>query len=773
MRSVWLAIFILLASNGALLAQATAAINGRIVDQGGAVLPGVAVTVTNTGTGVARTTVTNGEGLYSIPALERGVYDLQAELSGFAPASRKGVELLTGSTISSDFSLGLAQLTESLTVQGQIPLVEVSQASLSSTIRQTEVVQLPMLNRSLAAMITLLPGAREVPTSGAHGHAASYVSFGGGAGRNYSMLVDGAENKEDHDGGTTMVYSLEGVQEFKALTSSFTAEYGRAATVIVLATKSGTNQYRGSVFGYGRNESLTATDYFSKPEHGGLGKQPFNRIQAGGSIGGPIVKDRAWFFGSIERVHQDFTLTRPDNLIQQLRYVEGLNIGAVASQSISQPFRDLLGQAKVNVQLSQNHSAFVRWAIQDGYVDNGAVNTGRALLANGQRTDRNAQHMWTVSGGWTWILNPSTVNQFTAQYLYYNHDNIYPECSNIVRGATVDWSPCLSQRLTFPSVTAGVANGFSNWHNWENKIQFRDDFSKQVGSHAFKFGADYMPIPLYGGIFGGGSPGNITFFDDPSVIATNSNGRYPQGFRTPGIVRAITVVSGTIGDYESERAWNFGTYFQDDYKVTPKVTLNLGARYDVYSYMNQPSLEKNRTYQALKLLGSPYGRLPKTDRNNLSPRIGVAWDLRGDGKDVIRGGYGMFYGQGIMNSYFQQNFAARDIVYFPQTYTNSAIGSGQLADYVYGASPLPTAVFAPTQYPGGQNVQGYWYDPDLKDTVTHKFHTGISHLLAQGNGDLGGLFPHHRPGRVAHDQHQSSSRPRQQPGDRARPAAGR
>jgi hypothetical protein len=710
-------------------AQSTATINGRIVDQGGAVLPGATVTVTNTGTGVARTTVTNGEGLFSIPALERGVYDLQAELSGFAATTRKAVELLTGATITADFSLGIAQLAETLTVQGQAPLVEISQATLSSTIRQTEVVQLPMLNRSLAAMITLLPGAREVPTSGAHGHAASYVSFGGGAGRNYSMLVDGAENKEDHDGGTTMVYSLEGVQEFKAMTSSFTAEYGKAATVIVLATKSGTNAWRGSVFGYGRNESLTTTDYFSKPENGGLGKQPFTRMQFGGSIGGPIRKDRAWFFGSVERVHQNFTLTRPDNLFQQLLHLEALNIGAVASRSIAQPFRDLLAQAKVNVQLAQNHTAFVRFALQDGYVDNGSVNTGRALLANGVRTDRNAQHMWNVSGGWTWVLNSRMVNQFTTQYLYYNHDNIYPECPNIVQGATVDWTPCLSTRLTFPSVSTGPSNGFPHWHNWENKFEFRDDFSLQAGSHALKFGVDYMPVPLYGGIFGGGSPGNITFFDDPSVIVTNSNGRYPQGFQTPGIVRAMTVVSGTIGDYESEGAWNFGTYIQDDFKVSPRVTLNLGVRYDVYEYMNQPSLAKNRTFQALQAIGSPYGQMPKTDRNNVSPRFGVAWDLRGNGRDVVRGGYGMFYGQGIMNSFFQQNFAARDIVYFPQTYTNSAIGSGALANFVYGVTPIPTAQFAPTQYPGGQNVQGYWYHPDLKDTVTHKMHAGMSHLF--------------------------------------------
>src|SRR5258708_1311965 len=211
-----LALSLFRAANSWVFPQAPAAINGRILDQGGGALPGVTVTATNTGTRVPRTAVSNAEGLYSIPALERGIYDLQAELSGFATATRKGVELLTGSTLTADLSLGLAQLEESVTVQGQSPLVESSQSSLTSTIRQTEVAQLPMLNRSLAAMITLLPGAREGPTSGAHAHAASLVSFGGAAERNFAMLVDGAENKEDHDGGTTMVYSLERVQQFRA-----------------------------------------------------------------------------------------------------------------------------------------------------------------------------------------------------------------------------------------------------------------------------------------------------------------------------------------------------------------------------------------------------------------------------------------------------------------------------------------------------------------------------------------------------------------------------
>ena len=174
-RRLVLTTVFLLAASGAVWAQATASITGRVVDQTGAVLPGVSVTITNTGTGQVRETVTNGDGLYSLPALERGVYDAQAQLAGFAEAIRKGVDLVTGATLSVDFQMGVAQLSESLTVSGQAPLIEATQSVVSHSIRQTEVAQLPMLNRSLAAMMTLLPGAREVGITGSTSHGAAVV----------------------------------------------------------------------------------------------------------------------------------------------------------------------------------------------------------------------------------------------------------------------------------------------------------------------------------------------------------------------------------------------------------------------------------------------------------------------------------------------------------------------------------------------------------------------------------------------------------------------
>ena len=187
---------------------------------------------------------------------------------------------------------------------------------MSSTIRQTEVAQLPMVNRSLAAMMTLLPGAREVAASGSHGHAAGYVSFAGNTGRSYNMYVDGVDNKEDQDGGTLVQLSLDGIEEFRALGAGFQAEYGRGSTVVVLASKSGTNQFRGTGFLFGRNESLIAIDYFSKPDNGGLGEQPFKRMQFGGSFGGPIDARPDVVLHVGRAHHQDFQLPRSDRSIR-------------------------------------------------------------------------------------------------------------------------------------------------------------------------------------------------------------------------------------------------------------------------------------------------------------------------------------------------------------------------------------------------------------------------------------------------------------------------
>src|SRR5918995_713418 len=490
-----------LAASSSLWAQATGTITGRVVDQADAILPGVAVNLKNVDTGATRNTITNEQGVYSVPALERGTYEISTELSGFSPVNRR-VELIAGSTVTADFQLGIAALQENLTVQGSLPLVETTQALVSSTIRQTEVAQLPMVNRSLASMMTLLPGVREVAASGSHGHAAGYVSFAGNTGRSYNMYVDGVDNKEDQDGGTLVQLSLDGIEEFRALGAGFQAEYGRGSTVVVLASKSGTNQFRGSGFLFGRNESLIATDHFSKPANGGLGEQPFKRLQFGGSFGGPIFTNRMWFFSSVERIAQDFQLPRADRVIRELQVLEGLNIGVRSSPAVPQPFRDLLFQTKVNFQIAQNHNGFVRYMSQYGYVDNNALNASSALWAANPFGQRNDQNLYSVAGGWTWVASPTTVNEFRAQYAYYLHEDI-----NGV--PCLDLADCVPRKLSFPSV--GSTQPFfaqPRWVNYETKVELMNNFSKQIGNHGFKIGADYARLPTFYADLMLNSPGN-------------------------------------------------------------------------------------------------------------------------------------------------------------------------------------------------------------------------------------------------------------------------
>ena len=725
LKRTLLTTWMLLAASGMLFAQATGAINGRVVDQGGAVLPGATVTTTNPSTGASRDTVTNGEGLYNMPALALGSYTVKAELAGFSPRVRENVQVLVGSIVTVDLQLGLAQLQESVTVSAAAPLVEVTQATVSASIRQTEVAQLPMINRSLAAMMTLLPGAREVPASGSHGHAAGYVSFAGNSGRSYNMYVDGLDNKEDQDGGTLVQYSLEGIEEFRALGAGFQAEYGRGSTVVVLATKSGTNLLSGTGFFFGRNQKLIATDYFSKTENGGFGKQPFKRLQGGGSLGGPIVKSRAWFFGSVEKIIQDFQLPRAANVIRELNFLLPLNLGIEVGNAVPQPFRDLLFQTKVSAQLKNNHNIFGRFASQYGYVDNPALGNTNALWAGKTFVQRNNQSLWSTAAGWTWVASPTLVNELRVQYAYYLHeDESSVPCQ--------DTAACVPKRLSFPTV--GTNQPFfahDAWVNYEEKWEIMNNLSKQAGRHALKVGFDFAKLPVFYADLNVFSPGSLVFFDDPSTIVNNTNGKYPQGFQTPGIVRTMNISSvGPRVPGRSDKAYFAALYAQDDIKVSPKVTLNLGVRYDINEMSNNCCWQNNRTYQILKAVGHPYGELPKTDKNNIAPRLGLAWDVNGDGKNVARASFGLFYATGIITSVYQADIQANQpTVYFTQAYQNTAVGAGQLANYVYGVSPLPAAPNQPTQFPSNSNVAGVMLPPSFEDALSQNSSAGFSHLF--------------------------------------------
>lgn len=737
---------LLLATQAMVFAQASASINGRVVDQQGAALPNASITVTNVDSGLSRTTLTNAEGLYSVPALVPGNYDIKAELEGFTAAQRKGIELLTGANLAVDLQVSIGEVRQAIAVQAQAALVETTQSTQGGSIRPAEVAELPMLNRSMAALMNLIPGAREVAgTVSAHGASSNWVSIGGGAGQNFDILVDGIENKEHQCGGTMITYNLDSVMEFKALTNGATAEYGKGTGQMLIATKSGTNAFHGSAFGYYRNENLIRTDYFSDPAHGGLGKPPFLRNQFGGSAGGKIVRDKLFYFGSLEYIKQDYNVSRTGGQINLLNTLASAlpSLGIVVNGSIPQPSRDWLYMGKVNWQPTAAHSVFFRWSGENGSIQNDFSSNTAVNFKWEPYQDKNIQYLMNGAVGDIWVINSTTVNSFTAEWVSFKHDNQYPQCPLNIPSLGSD--SCLGESLAFPSLTTGISNAYPDWFTRERDWQWRDDLSKQIGRHSLKLGGAYQFIPTYGGFFAGGSPGTITFFDDPNTIVNNTNGKYPQGFLTPGIIQTIVETSQAgngggqnVGTYYSKNNWTTSLYLQDDFKVSRSLTLNLGLRWDVYSLLNSAeNRAQNATYVALKAIGSPYGRLPDFPQlHNFQPRVGIAWDPAGNGKNVFRLSYGIFAMEQIKNTSYQQEYQSppQTGIYYRQTLANSAVGQGQLGNFIFGVTPLPPIPPISKALVPGQNTQGYWYDPmHDKDAQTQQYHAGWSHLISNNS----------------------------------------
>src|SRR5262245_7793851 len=269
-------------------AQSIGTIGGRITDSSGAAIPGATVTATNTATSVSRETITNELGIYSLLSLQPGTYDVKVELAGFAPQQSKGLNVLTGAELKADFVLTVAAVTENVTVNAVAPLVNTTESGTTGELRLQEVQNLPMINRNFQGLIQILPGARPAPivnsTRTAFGNG---IGVAGGSGRNVTVLMDGADNRDEMVGGPSQNFTIEGIQEFKALTNQFGAQYGGTnGAVIQVTTKSGTNQIHGSAFLFGREDALTATDYFTAAAK--AAKTPYTRRQFGGSVGGPV-----------------------------------------------------------------------------------------------------------------------------------------------------------------------------------------------------------------------------------------------------------------------------------------------------------------------------------------------------------------------------------------------------------------------------------------------------------------------------------------------------
>jgi outer membrane receptor protein involved in Fe transport len=639
-KRFWIpSLFLLLAfafTSSNLFAQLTAdaSLAGVVRDSSGALVAGASVKLESTTTGVTRETSTNAAGEYRFDLVPAGTYKVTVSMTGFETHVMQGVVLAVGQTTTNNATLSVGQQTQTITVEGSSPLINTEQTDIGTAVTPQQVENLPMLGRDVANLAYLAPGVKIADSYDPTKNRYAILSVNGANGRNVNVTVNGVDNKDNTVGGPVMQLPLEAVQEFHISTQRFSAENGRSeGAAINMITKSGTNDYHGSVFGYFRDAAL---DTDEKVPDGTGGQTPahpdYSRQQFGGSIGGPFIKDKLFGFFAIERERESQGLEETGTALQELTLAKDAGLAAQPAAVIPRPFYETRYNGRLDWTINEKNTAYVSYNSQA----NNSLNDqsdGTGDLTNGNFT---TNHLQLANFTLNSVLSSTTVNQFTAGYQYWN---------NVIA------SNISAPLVVFPSASFGTNTNVPQ-QSFQRKWQFRDDISKTVGKHTLKAGADYIWNPVEGGFFEFSSTLEIDFTDDPSTILSN-HAAYPQGFATPGAVNAMTQANGD--PYFLVATKQLGLYFQDDWKVSPRLTLNLGLRWDKdFNMIGASDVKNSRTYLELVALNSPItnpyvSRLPHDDNKDFSPRVGFAWDVAGTGQHVLRGGFGLYYGNVFQN----------------------------------------------------------------------------------------------------------------------------
>jgi hypothetical protein len=561
-----------------------AELRGAIVDESGLAVPGVTITATHVATGTSRSIQTSETGTYVMPALPIGVYNVKAELVGFAVVQREGITLNVGQAAIVNFALQLATVQETITVINEAPLVDTKRSELAGNVSQRQVENLPLNGRNWLDLVALVPGARGNPGAIQAGASGSDMA---------KYQVDGVDISNQCCGGSNTAYSQENIAEFQVLTNRFDAEHGRVnGAVINAVTKSGTNSFRGAGFGYFRNDKFgDAKNFFTNTV------SPFDQKQTGLNSGGPILRNRAFYFASFE--YQNLSATaRPNTGIAQL------------DVSVPADTKRYYTTARADMQINGAHRLFTRFSIYNWEQLNTGIDGRTTVSAGNSRPSKNND----LSLGHTWVMGSRLVNEVRAGFSAINN-RLQPNSPTV--------------RLDFPSALLGSATNSPQW--WEEmNIQVTNLMSYTApdwhGEHSMKVGFQFFR-PNFWGAFPDPAYGSFTFAQDPADFSNPATYPRPTRYQIPLGDTSYNIMNPT-----------YGLFFQDNWALSPRFTLNLGLRYD---------LETGTTNSDLQ---SPIqsGSRPM-DTDNISPRVGFAYDLRGDGRTVIRAGAGRYYDKVMLN----------------------------------------------------------------------------------------------------------------------------
>jgi len=777
--------------------QTAGQITGNVTDSTGAMIPGATVTATNTDTNAVRSTTTNEVGIYTLPQMVPGTYDVRAESAGFSAAVRTGVQLAVQQLAQIDFALEVGEVTESIEVAADAAMLNTSDATVGTVIEQQRIVDLPLNGRNYLQLIALSPnvtagfstpgqvGGRQGGDRGGQNYSIAGMR---GTWNNYSL--DGVANTDPNFNLYVMRPSVDALQEFKVQGGIYPAEFGRGAGQINVSTKAGGNQYHGAAFWFVRNDRFDARQYDfegTKP-----GQQPFKWNQYGFVLSGPIIipkvfngKDRLFFMANWEGFRErdagvstytvptqamrggDFssfpaTITDPwtgqpfpenkipstmidDTSKAMLEFLPVPNLNkAEVDRNYQKSRSEAQDKDQFNLRIDVNESSNSQWFGRYSWTDEPFINEG--MLLNGSTRISRAKQLMVSN---TRVLSPTMVNEARFGYSWmYNEMGQELGCNrNVVQelGLPIPTEPCQSWGI--PNIRG--MGSYSGWGDGANgpfviddKIfQFLDNFSWIKGKHSIRFGGEYR-YDIYDQI---GNEFARGVFEFVNIYSGDNFSDF--------LMATMSKASVAVALAEAEfRSHNLAFYIDDVYRVTPKLTLNFGLRYEYFEpwrdlldnnvnaytpYLshipNDPNMAahpilvrtgsgdfwegKDFVYDGIQVERS--NRFSKSnvlpDKNNFAPRIGFAYNPSEDW--VVRGGFGVFYNHESGNSRFDMNRGMGG---------RSAATPGETADlnwdnFLPGGDQLPIHISTPFLW----GVR-----PNVRDTYTMQYVLNIQRRLS-------------------------------------------
>ena len=609
--SRWFCAFIIiLAFTGPVAAQqpgASAALRGRVLDPQ---KRGVAarVQVIDSRTGLIRETRTDSSGYFGVPGIPPGDVDLVVMAQGFADRRVQGIHLEVGQAAEIEVDLRLSPVEERITVAGDAGTVNILSSVVGSVVSAREIESLPLNGRNFLELAFLTPGSSPAPNFDPTKAQAVVVSSVGQAGRGGNVTIDGMDDNDDVVGGPLMNVSQDAVQEFQVATNRFSAELGRSASsVINVVTKSGGDNVHGSGAVYLRDDAWQAMPAIL--DRDAAGDPPFNRQQVPLTLGGPLRRGRLFGFGSVEVRNQN------GGTLIGIRNTAARTITRAFAPA---PLDDLLGTFRGDWRLSTTNALMFRYSGQRED-DTASSALDRAIGSASQR-QRSRNRLHSAIGSWNHILSPHAVNVFSGSVSSFDN-SITPVAPGV--------------QLTYPSMLDGssfrVPQGTT-----QSRWQFSEALTLSRGTHQWKFGGDVQRVSgeFQLGVF---RDGRIEFVEDFPDFDRNGDGRVDDN----DLLFAVTLRSGNpardllIPDANNVHLAGFA---QDDWRIHPRLSLNLGLRYEIDTDVNNISRVGELNPLVLPFVPGPRRR----DTNNVAPRLGFNWSTA-DARFSVRGGYGIYY----------------------------------------------------------------------------------------------------------------------------------